>query len=483
MHGPHERPPFAYMLWQKYSLMISEKRMETKTMLKIIAKLLAFGLSIFFLIGCIGDKHTGDKPVDVFKLKAKPYAQFTLLKEWPLKAIDPKLPLAIVSMTATNSGVYVLVKNSETKTAHRKLSELQAEEKEKEIEKMKWSFGRVLTEEEYINEPGYGLKIIQIESYWIQHYTDEGAFVRQWNGQEAHQRFVKATKIASDEAGNIFVADYGSNKIKKFSPEGKFVTYWKIQKDAEIDKEPFIYEQGLAVYKNMYVYAVVGHNGQITKYDTNGSLLGMLKINKEFWTKRDENEQLEYVNDKIFQHGKDESIKINDIMVNEKGELFLLDRKLNMVCKIDEGGSIKRWYLTVLNEGFEPELDPKLWKELRKVGMKRFNTSSIDAHFPFYRLGYISCKGELIFVTLIGYKNFGVLDSIVLNSSKGDLNYFKQKRRTTLKEFEKEVVQFDLNVALTSHDNYMYLGRTIEAVKRVNQETYSFIQKYEIKEK
>ena len=458
--------------------------METKTMLKIIAKLLAFGLSIFFLIGCIGDKHTGDKPVDVFKLKAKPYAQSTLLKEWPLKAINPKLPLDIVSMTATNSGVYVLVKNVEVQTLPpKKLIEMAKEEREKEIHDMKFFFGKILTDEERMQKPGTFGKTIQIESYWIQHYTNDGAFVRQWNGQEAHQRFVKATKIASDEAGNIFVADYGSNKIKKFSPEGKFVTYWKIQKDAEIDKEPFIYEQGIAVYKNMYVYTVVGHNGQITKYDTNGSLLGMLKINKEFWTKRDENEQLEYVNDKIFQHGEDESIKINDIMVNEKGELFLLDRKLNMVCKIDEGGSIRRWYLTVLNEGFEPELDPKLWKELRKVGMKRFNTSSIDAHFPFYRLGYISCKGELIFVTLIGYKNFGVLDSIVLNSSKGDLNYFKQKRRTTLKEFEKEVVQFDLNVALTSHDNLMYLGRTIEAVKRVNQETYSFIQKYEIKEK
>jgi hypothetical protein len=462
------------------------KNMPTKTLLKPIVILLAFGLSICFLFSCTGDKQAGDKPIDAFKLKAKPYTKAKLVKEWTLKEIDPKLPHYIVSVTVNKYGVYVLVKNVETRTGHRKLTELSAEEKKREIEKMKWSFGRILTEEEYANEPGYGLKRIQMENYWIQHYTDNGVFVRQWNGQEADQKFVKPTKIASDEDSNIYVADYGSNKIEKFSPEGKFLSWWKINQDVEVNKEVTDYIwNGLAAYKDKYIYVFVPYEG-ITKFDTKGNILGRIKVEKKFWTKRDMNEQLLYVWDKPFDGGEAEDLDIHDISVNEEGEIFLLDFQLNVVCKIDGNGMVKNWYLAVLSEGFDSMvLHPKLWNLLKHMGLEKLNTSFADSHFMMYRPNTISSRGGNIFVTLIGNKALGILDSIIINTTNGDLQYLKQKNRSFLKGYENKTdhLDLDLDVAIAFHDKYMFLSRTVQIEKEVTLKTYCIIQKYELKEK
>ena len=222
----------------------------------------------------------------------------------------------------------------------------------------------------------------------------------------------------------------------------------------------------------------------ITKFDTNGNVLGKIKVEKTFWTKRDINEQLLYVWDKPFEGGEEESLNIHDITVNEKGEIFLLDFKLNVVCKIDENGKVKEWYLAVLSEGFDPMvLRPWVWEGLRRLKAKNLNTSFGDSHFTMYRPDHIASRGKEMFVTLIGNKALGILDSIIINTSNGDVKYLKQKNRTSLKGYgkQKEDLDLDLNVGIAFYGRHMFLSRAVEIAKEAA--TYCIIQKHELKEK
>ena len=142
-----------------------------------------------------------------------------------------------------------------------------------------------------------------------------------------------------------------------------------------------------------------------------------------------------------------------------------------------------RWYLAVLNDGFDFELNPMLWKELQDMGMKKFNTTWSDPHVPLYPPAYISVKGKWIFVTLGGIKPFGILDAIIINAENGETKYMKQASRSALKEINsrKDEIQ-DLGVVATFHAKYMFMCRPVRTEKGIEREYYSIIQKHELKE-
>jgi hypothetical protein len=258
-----------------------------------------------------------------------------------------------------------------------------------------------------------------------------------------------------------------------------------LSSNGELNKELELFEEGgFGVYKDKYVYAVnlsVDGQGVISKYDTSGNVLKKIKVRKEFWTERGTNEQLLRIDEKQFKNGKKQLLRLNDMTIDKDGQLFLFDGELNVVCKADENGMVKAWFPAVLNEGFDPMIfKPALWKELREIGVKRLDSTLRDTHFQMYQPYSISSTGKLVFVTLLGHKPFGILDLMIINSTNGELSYFKQKTRYNLKEpsIDEVTFRFDLNLAVAFHDSYMFLGKVVRIGGRIEDRDFSIIQKY-----
>ena len=54
-----------------------------------------------------------------------------------------------------------------------------------------------------------------------QKFTSSGGYLTQWGGQ----LFIP-TGVAVDAAGNVYVADYGYDRILKFTSSGSYITQW-----------------------------------------------------------------------------------------------------------------------------------------------------------------------------------------------------------------------------------------------------------------
>ena len=61
----------------------------------------------------------------------------------------------------------------------------------------------------------------------IHHFKNEGAFIKDFGGVGgANGQFRQPYSVAVDGDGNIYVADYGNDRIQKFSPNGRFLLQW-----------------------------------------------------------------------------------------------------------------------------------------------------------------------------------------------------------------------------------------------------------------
>ena len=70
-------------------------------------------------------------------------------------------------------------------------------------------------------------------SYAIDAFSDaalspSGKRLLQWGGTgTARGRFISATGLAVDRRGHVYVADYGNNRIQKFTAGGRFIAAWR----------------------------------------------------------------------------------------------------------------------------------------------------------------------------------------------------------------------------------------------------------------
>lgn len=62
----------------------------------------------------------------------------------------------------------------------------------------------------------------------IQKFTGNGVFLTKWgsNGSDNGQ-FIRPFGVATDAAGNVYVVDYGNNRIQKFTGTGTYLTQWQ----------------------------------------------------------------------------------------------------------------------------------------------------------------------------------------------------------------------------------------------------------------
>jgi len=101
--------------------------------------------------------------------------------------------------------------------------------------------------------------------------TADGQSVSRWESKgNSNGRFNVPTGIAMDDSGFVYVADYGNDRIQKFSAEGQFVTQWGTEGGGE---GQFSYPQGVAVDSAGNVYVADWGNHRIQKFGANGDFL------------------------------------------------------------------------------------------------------------------------------------------------------------------------------------------------------------------
>ena len=85
-------------------------------------------------------------------------------------------------------------------------------------------------------------------------------------------KFVGPQNLAVDEAGYLYVVDYGNRRISKFDPDGTFILSFGVK---SVDFQGFLSPTGIAA-KDGRVYVADGVVKQIYMFDGNGMYLGVL---------------------------------------------------------------------------------------------------------------------------------------------------------------------------------------------------------------
>jgi sugar lactone lactonase YvrE len=143
----------------------------------------------------------------------------------------------------------------------------------------------------------------------VQKFTSNGRFLGKWGGPGSGQgRFCSPSGIATDAAGNVYVADTCNSLIQKFTRTGAFITQWaaKLPWDVETDALGNVYAssgtdsilkfssggrfltkwgtygtangqfnspQGVATDPSGNVYVSDGYNERIQKFTANGTFI------------------------------------------------------------------------------------------------------------------------------------------------------------------------------------------------------------------
>ncbi|WP_048103871.1 PKD domain-containing protein [Methanofollis liminatans] len=97
-------------------------------------------------------------------------------------------------------------------------------------------------------------------------------FISEWGSRgTADGEFTYPDGIVRDTAGNIYVVDYGNDRIQKFNRTGSFITKWGSSGYSE-DGE-FNMPHGIAVDSDSNVYVTDTWNSRIQKFDSTGTFI------------------------------------------------------------------------------------------------------------------------------------------------------------------------------------------------------------------
>ena len=112
-------------------------------------------------------------------------------------------------------------------------------------------------------------------------FSNDGKFIKQWGSmgllmQERTQNkptddMLDAGGIAVDSTGNVYVSDWTADEIKKFSPDGKFLTKWGSYgtNDGELNMN----HGHLSIDSTGNIYVVDDGNSRIQKFSPDGKFL------------------------------------------------------------------------------------------------------------------------------------------------------------------------------------------------------------------
>jgi hypothetical protein len=105
------------------------------------------------------------------------------------------------------------------------------------------------------------------------HSTNEYVFVEKWGGPKGtgNGQFDFPCAVAVDLSRNVYVSEYGNNRIQKFDSNGNFITKWGSEgsSDGQFDQPC----GGVAVDSSGHVFVVDSDNSRIQKFDNNGNFI------------------------------------------------------------------------------------------------------------------------------------------------------------------------------------------------------------------
>jgi len=106
-------------------------------------------------------------------------------------------------------------------------------------------------------------------SHRIQKFTLDGTYVTQWGSYgTGNGQFGAPVSVATDAAGNVYVADVGNDSIQKFTFDGTYVTRWGSTGSGD---GQFDYPSGVATDAVGNVYVADAANHRIQKFTSDGT--------------------------------------------------------------------------------------------------------------------------------------------------------------------------------------------------------------------
>jgi len=105
----------------------------------------------------------------------------------------------------------------------------------------------------------------------IQKFSTTGDFLAKWSASgTAKGEFKKPRGIGLDSSGNVYVADAGNHRIQKFGPEGNFIAEWGSKGE---DDGQFQWPSGIKIDDQGNIYVADTWNNRIQKLSAQGDFI------------------------------------------------------------------------------------------------------------------------------------------------------------------------------------------------------------------
>jgi serine/threonine-protein kinase len=76
--------------------------------------------------------------------------------------------------------------------------------------------------------------VLDSETHLVQRFTNDGRFLSSFGGRgKGHGTFDDPRVVTVDQAGNVYVLDYGNRQVQRLSPEGVYQTRWAFKVAAD----------------------------------------------------------------------------------------------------------------------------------------------------------------------------------------------------------------------------------------------------------
>jgi tripartite motif-containing protein 71 len=228
-----------------------------------------------------------------------------------------------------------------------------------------------------IDQNGY-LYVVDSGNSRIQKFNQDGSFVSKWGSNGSadgefdfpntiytytwHEGGLFCGNITVDKDGNVFILDYGNNRIQKFTSDGKFLAKW-----ANVHGD-----RAIAAGNNGNIY--VGNGENVTTYGSNGE---------------------ELISWGSSGSGEGELSHPSGILFDGNGSVFVADEGNGRIQKFAaDGAFITSWYSTHLHGlamngsgdiygvhpgeksvyGYKPDGE--------SIGKWKYNSSTAEGSFP-----------------------------------------------------------------------------------------------------
>ena len=95
-------------------------------------------------------------------------------------------------------------------------------------------------------------------------YAETSIFILKFGSYgSGDAQFINPERVAIDSSGNLYVADFGNNRVQKFTSDGFFITKWGSQGSGD---GQFINPIGIAVDKSGNIYVADRNNARVQKF-------------------------------------------------------------------------------------------------------------------------------------------------------------------------------------------------------------------------